>query len=376
MGFLHEILPLSIDNSKLYLIREHLQSSIEELEFFLRDNKYMNSEKFSKKVLFSQEIKTNNSVEGYNDDVGLVYDVLNKNLKIDDKERETRIKNLYNGYKFIYEEKEINKDTLKKLYSILSKELLSSYDTNNMGNYYRKNPVYIFYSNNIDVAPDEGVPSLDIEKYMQEYFNYVNADDNFNNSTDYFIKSQILHFQFVNIHPYYDMNGRTSRTCSIWYLLNNKIYPYIIFNRGIMLNKQKYYKVIRDVKKYHNITYFLNYMLNTVKLELEKEYIMDMIKSCSSHLTAVDYQTMYYILSMRSIISLKDFTTFYNNYNDKKSVKDIYNFMIEPLLDKSIIVKVRDTKTNINPNEKNFIFELNKSKYEIDKSKIKRLSIK
>lgn len=376
MNYEHEKLPLKSDRGNLYIIQEKLKSSKEELELFLRDNKYMNSEQFSKNVLFSQEIKANNTIEGYNDDVGLVYDILNRNLKIDDKNKEQRIKNLYNGYKFIYREKEINKENLKRLYLILSKNLLSNDDIQNMGEFYRKNPVYIFFSSNMDVDPDMGVSSKKIDEYMEEYFNYINSNNNLNCATDYFIKSQIMHFQLVYIHPYYDINGRTSRTTSMWYLLNNKAYPYIIFNRGISLNKRLYYKIIREVKQYHNVTFFLNYMLDNVKVELEKEYVMDMISQSSCHLTAVDYQTMYYILSMRSILSAKDFITFYNNHSDKKKSMEIYNTMLEPLLDKGVILKIRNTDSYLNSNTPNFIFELNKNRYENNKDKIKRLILK
>lgn len=376
MEFIHYKLPLSIDGTSLYIIRDRLEERKEELEKFLQDNKYMNSEEFSRNVLFSQEIKANNTIEDYNDDVGLIYDILNKNISIKDKEKMYRIKNLYNGYRFIFDGKEINKENLRKLYSILSRNLLSDNDRNNMGKYYREKPVYIFYSNNMDIEPDMGIESSQINKYMEEYFSYANMYNGLDSRTDYFIKSQIMHFQFVNIHPYFDINGRTARTTSMWYLLNNKVYPYIIFNRAISLDKSRYYKVIRDVKKYHNVTYFLNYMLDNVKLELEKEYVMDMIKSCSSKLSAVDYQTMYYILSMNGNLTVKDFINFYNIHNDKKRGKEIYEQMILPLLDKGIILKERDTKNSMNSMMKNFVFELNSTKFENDPEKIKRLKFR
>ena len=161
----------------------------------------------------------------------------------------------------------------------------------------------------------------------------------------------------------------------MWYLLNNEVYPYIIFNRAISLNKKLYYKIIREVKEYRNVTFFLNYMLDNVKIELEKEYVMDMISSNSSHLSAVDYQTMYYILSMKGLLTAKDFITFYNNHNDNKKGIEIYNTMLEPLLDKGIIIKGRNTDSFINSKEQNFIFELNKSKFENNPQKIKRLKI-
>ena len=375
MNYTHLNLPLTTNNGKLYLVEDKLQKKIEELELFLQDNKYMNSKEFSKNVLFSHEIKANNNIEGYNDDVGLVYDILNNNVKIKDKDKEQRIRNLYEGYRYIYGKKEITKENLKKLYSILSKNLLTQEEINTMGEFYRKGPVYIFYSRNVEEEPDKGIDELKIEKYMNEYFDYINTNNNFSCNTDYFIKSQIMHFQLVYIHPYYDINGRTARTTSMWYLLNNNVYPYIIFNRGISLNKNLYYKIIRDVKQYRNVTFFLNYMLENVKVELEKEYVMDMIKSSSSHLTAVDYQTMYYILSMNGLLTAKDFVSFYTKYNDKKKIIEIYESMLVPLMEKGIIIKERDTSTYLTFNQKNFIFKLNDSRYENDPSKIKRLKL-
>ena len=371
----HEFLPLTIEKGRLYLLKDLIEPKKEELELFLQDNKCMNSSEFANNVLFSQEIKTNNTIEGYNDDIGLVYDILNNNLKIKDKARVQRIKNLYNGYKYIVKEDEINKDTLKYLYLLLSKNLLTKKDLDNMGEYYRKGPVYIYYSSNISIPPHEGVDYNKLDKYMEEFFNFVNSNNNFDCNTDYFIKSQIMHFQFINIHPYFDINGRTARTASMWYLLNNKVYPYIIFNRAITLNKEKYYKVIRDVKKFHNITYFINYMLENVRVELEKEYVMNMIKSSSDKLSPVDYQTMYYILSMNGLLTVKDFINFYNNHNDKKKCEEVYKEMIEPLLDKNIILKVSNTKTYLKDGEPNFIFKLNEEKYECD-DKIKYLKLK
>ena len=369
----HLKLPLATDRGNLYFVAEKLQRRIEELELFLQDNKYMNSKEFSKNVLFSHEIKANNNIEGYNDDVGLVCDVISKKIKINDKEKEQRIRNLYNGYRYIYGDKEINKENLRNLYSILSRNLLSEEDLKHMGEFYREGPVYIFYSRNVEVEPDTGIPYQQLEQYMDEYFDYINSKNNFSCNTEYFIKSQIMHFQLVYIHPYYDINGRTARTTSMWYLLNNNIYPYIIFNRGISLNKNLYYKIIRDVKQYRNVTFFLNYMLDNVRTELEKEYVMDMIKSGSSHLNAVDYQSMYYILSMNGLLTVKDFITFYNNHNDKKRANEIYNDMLVPLLDKGIIIKERDTSTYISPNQKNFVFKLNSHMYENNPEKIKKL---
>lgn len=352
-----EYLPLPLEASHLYLIEEDLEKQKEELESFLDGINYMSSRDFSKRVLFGQEIKSNNTIEGYLDDISQVKSIIKHPTTNLSKWQRRRILNLYRGYKFILQDKEINKDNLKELYKILSYELLSNEDLSNMGEYYRNNPVYIFYSSIITKAPDLGVDASELEEKMNILLEYLNSTNNFSCMTDYFIRSQIAHFYFVYLHPYFDINGRTARTTAMWYLLNNEAYPYIIFNRAIQLNKSKYYTVIRDGRKFHNVTYFLNYMLKNVLIELEKEYTMEMISDNAKYeLIDADLQTIYYILSMKSILTYSDFNAFYNYFNSRKKPNEIYKEVLEPLIDKEIIIPGNYTKKNnnrffgINPN--------------------------
>jgi Fic family protein len=372
-------LPLKLeDNRNLFVNINKLTILKEELDSFLQNNKYMITKEFSEKILFSQEIKFNNSIEGYNDDVAIINElVANENNKeITSAEKRRRIINLYRGYKYILTTPDIDKDNLKQLYTMLSKCLLTKQEIDEMDKYYRKNQVYIYYSSNLETPPDEGINAYEIDNYMNELFKYLKDNSNTNTMTDHYIKSQVAHFYFVYIHPYYDVNGRTSRTMSMWYLLNNKAYPYLIFNRAITLNKPRYYTIIRDVKKFANISYFLYYMLENVKIELEKEYIMKSIEdSCNFNLTFSERQTLHYILSSKSLNTIIDFACFYNRFNDKKRVKQIYDEMLIPLLDKNIITKVRSTNSKICQDQMNFVYELNKNYVDNDPQKITRLKL-
>lgn len=369
-------LPLEMGKRNLLLDKDKIQVNKEKLEIFLDDEKRMHSLDFAKKVLLANEVQSNNSVEGYYDDIEKIQMVVNssKRLKNKSEKDKLRILNLYKGYNYILREKEINKETLKKLYTILSDGLLEKIDQENMGEYYRKAPVYIFFSNNPSVKPDEGLDYDSLNYFMDELISFINSDFDSECLTDEFIKSQIMHFYFVYVHPYFDINGRTSRTVSMWHLLNKEAYPFVIFNRGIQLNKQEYYKVIRDVIKFSNISFFVNYMMKTVLVELQKEYIMQNISEDIKDLSALDYQTMHYLLSMNGLLTLCDFTNLYNRYNEKKNARTIYKDMIEPLLDKGIILRERDTKTMFSNNEHNFIMNFN-SKY-VDENPAKTSELK
>lgn len=361
------ILPLDIDQTSFFYRFRDLHALQEEINVFLEDRNFMKTRDFAHKVMFSQEIKSNNNIEGYLDDINLVKNIIRHPSNVLNEEQKRRILNLYQGYQYIAHHKDVNPDTLKELYTLLSFHLLNDYEQTTMGEYYRQNPVYIYFSDRMDVEPEQGIEAAKIPEKMQQYFDFYHQPLASQDQASIYIHSQILHFFFCAVHPYYDINGRTSRTMSMWYLLNHEAYPFIIFNRAIQLDKSRYYKVIREGKKYHNITYFLKYMLQNGLVELEKEYAMQEIAANSSHrLSAADYQTMYYILSMKGNWTLADFATFYNRLNDKKSFKQIYDSMLVSLFDKGILIPSKKTNRFINETQNQF-FTFAPNKIEQDK---------
>ena len=402
----HTSLPLPFGNSELYVVRDDLVRLRDELEEFLSGMWYMNSPKFSRDVLFTHEVQANNVIEGYKDDVELIYNAVHHNLNITDQERKQRILNLYKGYRYILQGKPITPDTIKELYTILSENLLDEYQRTHMGEYYRDGEVIIDLKGDIFLTDDEldniiavkryhqysmdpyykeryknvyiGLEPSQVTSHMNALLDYMQHDDMFNTGakTDTFMKSQIMHFYFVYIHPYFDINGRTARTASMWYLMNNGAYPYIIFNRAITLAKSEYYRVIKDVRQFHNVTFFINYMMKHTLIELEKEHLMELIGlNLSEDLTSLDFQSLHYILSMKGNMTYADFSTFYNNQNERKNIGVIYKTMLEPLLEKGVIVEGKETNKGFLPTGSNHFFSLNDRLFDKDDPKIKHLKI-
>ena len=347
--------------NRFYFRTESLMPVYAELEEFLEFITTMNDLHFAKKMLFSHELKANNQVEGYSDDLELIEDIIKKKTdNIKDEEKRARILNLYRGYQFILRNRVMDEKHLKRLYNILSDGLLDSYDITHMGQNYREAPVYILDGGKLTGILDEGVNYQIIDNLIAKYFEFVNNYTLGNTQTDEYIKSQIMHFYFVYIHPYFDCNGRTSRTMALWYLLKKKDYPYIIFNRGINFAGSKYDKIIKEAKETYDITYFLKLMLETVKIELEKEKIMQEYANATNYkFSGIDYQTILYILSMNNELSLANFSLVYNRFNDKRKVLDIYKEMVEPLIDNNILQVTRYTKKNLG-SINNMEFVLNK----------------
>ena len=162
------------DGIKLFLRPSRFLKVKQELIDFLRNEKYLYTKAFVKTTMFSHELKANNQIEGYGDDVEIIEKVIAHAEDINDKDKRQRILNLYHGYNYILKTKEINQDTLKKLYSILSEGLLNSTDSVRMGKYYRTAPVYILKRGRLDVEPDQGVLAHEIDAYMNDYFAFLN----------------------------------------------------------------------------------------------------------------------------------------------------------------------------------------------------------
>ena len=186
--------------------------------------------------------------------------------------------NLSKGYFYILQNKEINKDSLKELYDILSNDLLDEYSLENMGKYYRKKRVFILDSsyNGLIGGFDKGMNPEVVEERMDSLLNYIN-EDNEKDIVDTYIKSQIIHYYLVCVHPNFDVNGRTARTLSTWYLLNKKADPCILFNKGISNDKDEYKDVLKKSRRV-NITAFIEYSLKVLKKELEKEIFKEEIE--------------------------------------------------------------------------------------------------
>ena len=370
-------LPLKTLNGRLFTVNyPYLEDLRRELDSFVSNNSHINNRLFSKKIMFTHELKANNTIEGINDDLEVIERVIANARQIRDEEKRNRIINLYRGYKYILEGHDISEETFSKLYKILSKDLLDRYALANMGDKYREGRVLILNHGRMDDSYDEGVPYEKIQEFMDCYFDYINNGEVFGDGTGYFIKSQIMHFYLVYIHPFFDINGRTSRTVAMWYLLNNEKYPFIIFNRGINFDST-YDDTIKDCKYRYELTKFIMYMMINTKKELEKEYVMHGISSNSSRkLRSIDYQTLEYFITMLGQKSVLDFCAMYNRFNAKKRVEDIFYEMIYPFLEDGTFVVERETKKNMFGNNKNMILSLNRDKLrDLDTSQLTRISL-
>ena len=178
--------------------------------------------------------------------------------------------NIKDGYSYILQNSVIDKESIKELYSVLSKGLLDDYSQQHMGEYYRKSREFINREAFAYVDEFEEVTSYHVlDERMNDLIKYIN-EDNDKDIVEKYIKSQVIHYYVSYLHPYFDVNGRIARVLSIWYLLNNNAEPCVLFNNRMLQEEGKYNRAIKRMKN-GNITSYIKYSLTILKEELEKK---------------------------------------------------------------------------------------------------------
>lgn len=108
-------------------------------------------------------------------------------------------------------------------------------------------------------APDK-VPALmaDLEKFINDEARF---------EADPLIKMALIHYQFENIHPFYDGNGRTGRIINVLYLVKNALLgiPVLYMSRHIVRSKDQYYRHLQAVRDADAWEDWVAYMLTAVQ---------------------------------------------------------------------------------------------------------------
>ncbi len=180
---------------------------------------------------------------------------IHKSKKVTDK-NDIIVKNMLDAISFIVNDKpRFNKENLRKLYNILSKECLPEELRLKDGAYYRDDVV--------TVGGFEGADYRIIDECMNSLFRFANDPECIKEHT--FLLPYICHYYVLYIHPYFDYNGRTARMVSFWlsYIHNIDGAPYFM-SEAINECKGDYYRAIVNTRNTNNdLTYFLGYIMET-----------------------------------------------------------------------------------------------------------------
>lgn len=316
-------LPLRIESGRrLFYNQISVMENIKEIQSLLEEYPFIKDT--AKEILFKSDVNASDK-----------QDIINR----------------YKTYNYILSGKMINEENLKKMYDLRSNNLLDDYSKKHMGKFYRKDAVLIIRNGNY-FNYIEGMDFKKIDRYVKHLLDFIDGYD-----LDDLIKSQIIHFYLYYIHPYFDINKRTSRALSMWYLVNKDKYQYTLFERGLSLNRSRYKKLLIDSRN-GNLTNFLNLIILETQREIERQIVINSIEKYAE-LNSEEEKIIGYLLTL-SNITIKDLANKYNLYNQRITTDDFAYKYVFPLIGKNVLLNLGLTTHKISKSMPNIVLALNR----------------
>jgi len=126
---------------------------------------------------------------------------------------------------------------------------------------FRKGPVEVYVT---ETETRSMPPWKSVESSMQKLFDYLRTSEEL-----MLIKSIRFHFEFVNIHPFFDGNGRAAR---LWQTrLNMEEHPVFEFldvESMVFDERDEYYRQIRHTQTCGDVDAFVLFMLEQIRRSL------------------------------------------------------------------------------------------------------------
>lgn len=169
--------------------------------------------------------------------------------------------------------KNLDRDTLLELHSILTKNTMSDGDTGRFRN--DEDEIIVGDENGMvyHIPPKEDFLLSQIEPFLK-FCNDQDSEETFYHPV---IKAILIHFWVGYLHPFVDGNGRLARGLFYWYLLKKGYwaFAYLPISMAIKKSPEQYNMAyIYSEQDGSDVTYFIDYNIRKIQQALEnfKEY--------------------------------------------------------------------------------------------------------
>ena len=129
-----------------------------------------------------------------------------------------------------------------------------------------------------------------MREHLIDMLDYIYDDENYDIHP--LIKISLAHFQFENIHPFRDGNGRTGRILNLLFLCQKGYLdtPILYASSYIIRHKNEYYTLLRTAKETEQYEEIVLFMLRSFKETAEHTlHIVEEIKSLLEYHTTSDF---------------------------------------------------------------------------------------
>lgn len=237
-----------------------------------------------------------------------VTDLVNGQKVIGDKKSILEVKNAVSLYGQIELFNPVSEQDFLLSHKILTNKLLKS-----SGKYRKVNVGIKASANSFKMV----FPHFSkVEKLCRELFEYIsNSQDN------YIIKSCLIHYLCVSIHPFEDGNGRISRFWQSLFLFKiNPVFKIIPIESYIRERQSDYYEYLNLSQKADDPTGFVHFLLEVMASALAEFLTFDFEKNESKQKVRILRAFEYF---GNKVFSRKDYLKVHFNISDAMATKDL-----------------------------------------------------
>jgi len=239
--------------------------------------------------------------------------------------------------------KEISEAVIKKIHQLTVEKILPK---ENCGE-YRQSQVVIKNSQTGEITfyPPTAV---EVPFQMEDFVFWLNSKEG--QETHSVIKAGITHYELVRIHPFLDGNGRTARAVATLVLFTGgyDVKKFFSLEEHYDKDAARYYNALQSVQKEKNLTFWLEYFIEGLAIELSR--IKEKVLALSRDVKLKKEIGRQVSLSERQIKLVEYIQTF--GFIENKAFKNILPMVsedtilrdLQDLIKKGIIKKEGKTK--------------------------------
>ncbi|MEG0014673.1 MAG: Fic family protein [Cellulosilyticaceae bacterium] len=235
------------------------------------------------------------AIEGYYSTVAEVKEAL-QDGKVTREDTSKVVRN-YRALRYIADKGKLSKEDILKVDSILLNKGIKDYRKEVVNVVDDSTGEITHYGHSVEV----------LEKEMSSYIEYYNQNNKFSKYQDKLIKSCILHYIFVDIHPLKDGNGRTARSLQFQYLINNVDNNFKNLSISYMPKEMriKYYTALESVESEEwDLTYFIQTQLDIILYGVKRIKLLNRIGEVQRIITNMETESSEVFNNSRIIIKI------------------------------------------------------------------------
>ncbi|MFC1495826.1 Fic family protein [Candidatus Margulisiibacteriota bacterium] len=200
-----------------------------------------------------------------------------------------------------YKDRTLSMDMLFELHALITQDTTDSEDEKP---HLRKTGEPVFVSDESTGVVYFEAPEIDfVKKELTRLINFANDESGTRVFIHPIIKAIMIHFWIGYLHPFSDGNGRLARLLFYWYLIKKGYWAFVYLPISKIIKrspKQYIMAYVYSEQDDNDLTYFINYNLNKIKLAA-REFEEYLAKQSDKNVQMKKRSEAKYALNIRQV---------------------------------------------------------------------------